>query len=155
MKSDVLEDSVMVRQQSTGIKGYIHSTQIHLLEKELTVVIVIVSVIVVAVLCLVSVWREKAEGCCLAVGVLNTSFLALLQGEVLFVVVGLPLVFIVSQLLKSDITWNRGEFINFSEKIRSGREHQGVPSLWSTSVFVSAGPCPGPPWPQVTIIAKQ
>ena len=112
MKSDVLEDSVMVRQQSTGIKGDIHSTQIHLLEKELTVVIVIVSVIVVAVLCLVSVWREKAEGCCLAVGVLNTSFLALLQGEVLFVVVGLPLVFIVSQLLKSDITWNRGEFIN-------------------------------------------
>ena len=102
----------MVRQQSTGIKGDIHSTQIHLLEKELTVVIVIVSVIVVAVLCLVSVWREKAEGCCLAVGVLNTSFLALLQGEVLFVVVGLPLVFIVSQLLKSDITWNRGEFIN-------------------------------------------
>ena len=103
----------MVRQQSTGIKGDIHSTQIHLLEKELTVVIVIVSVIVVAVLCLVSVWREKAEGCCLAVGVLNTSFLALLQGEVLFVVVGLPLVFIVSQLLKSDITWSRGKMMNY------------------------------------------
>ena len=108
MKSDVLEDSVMVRQQSTGIKGYIHSTQINLLEKELTVVIVIVivvvSVIVVIVLSLVSVWRKEAKGCCLAVGVLNTSLLALLQGEVLFIVVGLPLVFIVSQLLKSDIT---------------------------------------------------
>ena len=110
MKSDVLEDSVMVRQQSTGIKGYVHSTQIHLLEKELTVVIVIVIVvvsvivIVVIVLSLVSVWRKEAKGCCLAVGVLNTSLLALLQGEVLFIVVGLPLVFIVSQLLKSDIT---------------------------------------------------
>ena len=85
----------MVWQQSTGIKGYIHATQFYLLVKELTIVVV---------LSLVLVWREEAEGCCLAVGVLNTSLLALLQGEVLFVVVGLPLVFIVSQLLKSDIT---------------------------------------------------
>ena len=63
--------------------------------KELTIVVV---------LSLVLVGREEAEGCCLAICVLNTSFLALLQGEVLFVFVGLPLVFIVSQLLKSDIT---------------------------------------------------
>ena len=85
----------MVWQQSTGMKGYIHATQFYLLMKELTIVVV---------LSLVLVGREEAEGCCLAVGVLNTSFLALLQGEVLFVFVGLPLVFIVSQLLKSDIT---------------------------------------------------
>ena len=100
VKSELSEDIVMVWQQSPGIKGYVHSTQVHLLKRKLTVVIVIV----VAVLSLVSVGGEKAEGCCLAVSVLNTSFLALLQGEVLFIVVGLPLVFIVSKLLKSDIT---------------------------------------------------
>ena len=91
----------MIRRHCDGLaavdwdKRFIHSTQIYLLVKELTIVVV---------LSLVLVGREEAEGCCLAVGVLNTSFLALLQGDVLFVVVGLPLVFIVSQLLKSDIT---------------------------------------------------